>query len=69
MLIKSLEQMEDVVRKNNNLSWIGWDVVDRKQAANGLMSPNSVLVNGKWYIQKIYKLDSNGWEMPEKYIR
>jgi hypothetical protein len=67
MIIKSLETMERIVAKHNNLSWIGWDVVDRKRSESGRTAINGVRVDGKWYLQRIYKVTHNGWDIPNKF--
>ncbi len=59
--------MEKIVARNNNLSWIGWDVVDRKKSDSGRTAVNGSRVNGVWYIQRIYKVTRNGWDIPNKY--
>lgn len=61
--------MEQIVAKNNNLSWVGWDVVDRKQSDGGRTAVNGARVNGVWYIQRIYSPTRNGWDIPNKYKR
>lgn len=67
MIIKNLEKMEKIVSKNSNLSWLGWDIVDRKKSESGRTSPNGVRVNGEWYLQRIYPVNRNGWDIPYKY--
>ena len=67
MLIKDLELMEKIVKKYNNLDWIGWDVVDRKRSDSGRTSVDGVRVNNKWYLQRIYRLNKKGWDIPNKY--
>ena len=67
MLIKDLELMEKIVRKHNNLSWIGWDVVDRKRSDSGKTSVDGVRVHDKWYLQRVYRLNKKGWDIPNKY--
>lgn len=69
MLIKSLEKMEKIVSRNNNLSWVGWDVVDRKRSDAARTAVNGVRVNGVWYLQRIYQVNRNGWDIPNKYVR
>ncbi|MGA1048441.1 MAG: hypothetical protein ACO3UU_10540 [Minisyncoccia bacterium] len=69
MIIKNLEHMEKIVSRNNNLSWIGWDVVDRKRSDSGRTAVNGVRVNGVWYLQRIYQVTRNGWDIPNKYKR
>ena len=59
--------MEKIVKKYNNLDWIGWDVVDRKRSDSGRTSVDGVRINDKWYLQRIYRLDKKGWDIPNKY--
>jgi hypothetical protein len=68
MVIKSLEKMEKIVKANNNLSWIGWDVVDLKRSDSGRTSVSGVRVKNLWYLQKIYKVTRNGWDIPNRYM-
>lgn len=67
MIIKNLETMEKIVTKNKNLSWIGWDVVDRKRTEAGRTSVDGVRVNNQWYLQRTYPITTNGWNIPNKY--
>jgi hypothetical protein len=67
MIIDKLETMEKIVRKNNNLHWIGWDVAERKRSDIARTSVDGVRVGGNWYLQRIYTLNRNGWEIPHKY--
>ncbi len=69
MLIKSLEQMEDIVKNNDALSWDGWTVIESKSNENGMMSKDGALVDGKWIVQKRYDANANGWEIPNKFMR
>ncbi len=69
MIIKSLNQMENIVSKNSNLSWVGWDVVDRKRTESGRTSVDGVRVNGVWYLQRTYPVTRQGWDIPSKYKR
>jgi hypothetical protein len=69
MIIKNLNQMENIVAKNNNLSWLGWDVVDRKRSESARTAVNGVRVDGVWYLQRIYPVTRNGWDIPHKYKR
>jgi hypothetical protein len=67
MIIKSLEKMEKIVSKNKNLSWVGWDVVDRKRSESGRTAVSGVRVDGVWYLQRTYPVGRNGWDIPYKY--
>jgi hypothetical protein len=67
MIINDLDRMEKIVARNNNLSWVGWDVADRKRSEAGRTAVNGVRVNGVWYLQRIYQVTRNGWDIPNKY--
>jgi hypothetical protein len=67
MIINSLDKMEKIVSGNSNLSWVGWDIADRKKSDSARTSPSGVRVNNEWFLQKIYKVDRNGWDIPNKY--
>jgi hypothetical protein len=67
MIGTNLEKMEKIVARNNNLSWLGWDIVDRKKSESGRTAVNGVRVNGVWYVQRIYQVTRNGWDIPNKY--
>lgn len=67
MLVKNLDKMEKIVSKNKNLYWVGWDVVDRKKSDAGRTAVNGIRVNGVWYLQRIYPVTRNGWDIPNKY--
>lgn len=68
MLISSLEQMEDIVEKNDNLSWDGWTVLENRTKENGVMSKDGAYVGGKWIVQKRYEATTDGWEIPNKLV-
>lgn len=67
MIINKLETMEKIVKKYNNLHWVGWDVYDRKKTDAGRTAINGVRVKNIWYVQTKYALNSNGWDIPDKY--
>lgn len=67
MIIKNLEQMEKIVSKHNTLSWVGWDVRDLKRSDAGRTATNGIRVNGQWYLQRVYPVTRNGWDIPNKY--
>jgi hypothetical protein len=67
MIINKLEKMERIVAKNNNLAWVGWDIAERKRTEMGRTAVNGVRVNGQWYTQRVFKLDRNGWDIPNRY--
>lgn len=65
MLVKSLEQMESIVKKNRNLKWDGWTVVDIQQTDKGRTSKSGLFSKGKWHLEKRYELTDNGWNIPD----
>jgi hypothetical protein len=67
MIINKLEKMEKIVASNKSLAWIGWDVAERKKTDMGRTAVNGVRVNDQWYTQRVFKLDRNGWDIPNKY--
>jgi len=67
MIVTSLEKMEKIVARNNTLSWVGWDVRDLKRSESGRTAVNGVRVGGVWYLQRIYSVTRNGWDIPNKY--
>jgi hypothetical protein len=67
MIVKDLQTMEKIVKNNNNLHWIGWDVAERKRSDLARTSANGVRVGSNWYLQHVYTLNHNGWDIPSKY--
>ena len=68
-MISSLEKMESIVRKNKQLSWDGWDVVQSFPSPTGWMHKNGAFIKGRWYTQRRFNLTSKGWDLPEKLVR
>ena len=69
MNIKSLEKMESIVSSNKTLGWDGWTVVNRYISDNGRTSKDGVYLAGKWYLQKRFVPNENGWNIPDKFIK
>jgi hypothetical protein len=69
ILISSLEKMETIVSKSNNLSWDGWDVVEMVRSDKAFTSKFGALKNNAWYLKKIFVVSKDGWEIPDKYVR
>ena len=67
--ISSLEKMETIVSKNNNLSWDGWDVVEMVRSDRAFTSKFGAFKNNAWYLKKIFVVSRDGWEIPDKYVR
>ena len=69
MLISSLEKMEEVVSKNRELKWDGWDVVHFYPSDKARTSKFGERINGKWCLVRRFNLAENGWEIPNKVVR
>lgn len=69
MIVKSLEQMEQIVKNNRNLSWDGWTVVNQFKSDRAATSKDGVRINGTWYIHHRYEPNENGWDIPNKLVR
>jgi hypothetical protein len=67
MIVTDLVTMEKIVSSNRSLVWIGWDVAERKRTDMGRTAVNGVRVKDQWYTQKVFKLDRNGWDIPNRY--
>ena len=67
MIVKDLATMEKIVAKNNNLKWVGWDVLELKKTNLGRTDANGIRIKDQWYIKKDIKLTSEGWEISDKY--
>jgi hypothetical protein len=70
MIVKSLNQMEKIVKENQKfLSWDGWSVVELYPSDKGRTSPSGTYKNNKWYVKKLFIPSRLGWEIPNKYVR
>jgi|LauGreDrversion4_2_1035121.scaffolds.fasta_scaffold44406_6 hypothetical protein len=69
MLIKSLKKMEEIVKNDKSLSWRGWDVVHRTPNPTAWSKPDGAFHKGRWYTQKIFAVSTEGWEIPNKFVR
>jgi hypothetical protein len=67
MIINDLSTMEKLVASNRSLVWVGWDVAERKKTDMGRTAVNGIRVRDQWYTQKVFKLDRNGWDIPNRY--
>lgn len=67
MIVKDLGLMQKIVDHHKDLDWDGWNVVERKLSPVSELSEDGIRINGKWYSQKVYKININGWDIPDKY--
>ena len=68
MIIKELEHMESIVKKNKSLSWNGWDVVHTFHSDKARTSAMGVFKDNTWKMQKIYSPMRQGWDIPNKFV-
>ena len=69
MLVSNLDQMESIVVNHPDLSWDGWDVILKRPNRNAEYDPKGVFINGQWYKKYIYPITTEGWYIPEKFVR
>jgi hypothetical protein len=69
MKITNLESAEKIVFNNKNFSWNGWDIVYKKEIEDGYTDNKAVMIDNKWYNQKIFKLNDDGWNIPDGLIK
>jgi hypothetical protein len=68
MQIKSLEQMETIVKSNKALMWDGWTVVNSYPSEKGRTAPQGAFVDGKWHLQRRFVPSKSGWDIPDKFV-
>lgn len=68
MFIRSLEEMEQIVKQRKFLHWDGWVVVQTFPSEKARTSKYGLFRNGRWYIQKRFEPNENGWNIPNKII-
>lgn len=68
MLVTSLKQMEDLVKKNHSLRWDGWDVILSYKNPSAWSSRQGTFYKGSWYMNKRFKITESGWHIPEKVV-
>lgn len=69
MLIKSLEEMEAIVKTNDALSWDGWTVLESKKSPVAWMKAEAAFVKDNWYAVNRYEPGSDGWDVPTKLVK
>lgn len=70
MIISSLTEAEEFVRERPlNFQWEQWDIARLTQDDYAEYLPNGVFVNGQWYQKTIFPLTTDGWVIPDTYIR
>ena len=64
MLIKKLEEAEQIVKSNKDLRWSGWDIISREITLNGFSHKSGSFLNNRWGIDRRYPITENGWYLP-----
>jgi hypothetical protein len=67
MNIKSLNTMEKIVKRNKNLVWDGWNILELKESDMAKTSVNGIRIKDKWYLHKVYSPGREGWDIPSRY--
>jgi hypothetical protein len=68
MYIRSLEKMEQIVSSLKFLHWDGWTVVQTFPSEKARTSRKGIFRNGRWYLQRRFEPNENGWNIPEKLV-
>jgi len=68
MIIKTLEQMEEIVSNNKDLYWDGWSVINRYKSDKAKTSKYGVYFKGSWYMSKRFDPSRSGWDIPERFV-
>jgi hypothetical protein len=69
MLIKSLEEMEAIVKTNDALSWDGWTVLEAKKSPVAWMKPNAAFIKHEWHVVNRFDVSNHGWDIPAKLVK
>jgi len=68
MKIKSLEEMESIVSKNNSLFWDGWVVINKYKSDKAKTSKYGMYINNTWYMTRRFEPGRDGWDIPERLV-
>ena len=68
IVVSSLKIMEDIVDRDPNLDWDGWDVVSHSKRGTNFMNPKAVLRYGQWRRVDRYPVGEEGWIIPETLV-
>jgi hypothetical protein len=69
MVIRTIEEMENVVSKTKGLFWDGWSVVARVKTDKARTSKFGVCIQGVWYMEQRFEPGDSGWTIPEKILQ
>jgi hypothetical protein len=68
IVVSSLKVMEDIVERNPNLNWDGWDVEFSSKRRTNFMNSKAVFRNGRWKHVDRYSVGEDGWTIPEALV-
>jgi hypothetical protein len=69
MLISSLEKMEEIVSKNKEFRWDGWNVVFSYPSEKARTSKFGARVGNVWHLQRVFEITNEGWHIPKNLVR
>jgi hypothetical protein len=69
MIIKSLDEMEEIVQGNPNLVWEGWDVLWYRPNGAGFLKKDGAFFNGTWTRLKRITPSRDGWHLPKSLLK
>jgi hypothetical protein len=60
----------EVVSRNPNLYWDGWDILEWKKDADAFFNKKGLFRNGSWgrVVRKTSVSDNGTWKVPAKYV-
>jgi len=68
IVVSSLRIMEDIVDRDPDLGWDGWDVLMYSKKHTSFMNKKAVFRDGKWKRVERYPAGEEGWTIPESLV-
>jgi hypothetical protein len=69
MLVTNYAYAHKIVEKSPLLYWEGWDIVEFKPNPDAYFMLNGIFKNFRWGTKKVFKVTSEGWDVPNYYAR
>jgi hypothetical protein len=69
MIINDLSVMEDIVSKRSDLEWDGWDIIQYFRDEDAFTSKKGAFHNGEWYNTRRISPTSQGWKIPQTWVK
>jgi hypothetical protein len=67
--IKDYNLAHKVVDSNKSLFWDGWTIVEFKPHPDAITHKSAIYRNNRWGFTKRFEPSTNGWKVPDKYVR